>query len=243
MRIFREDHSGISLLRLQGEFDSFVLATPFTSDLEEVRRDGIQNIVLNMSLVSFVNSAAIGALIREAKHCRKAGGDLILSQPSGAVRETIESLGLDRRFTIRDDDATALEGLRREGPVDLPESAPNVVMLRAAGISKPLVCRLRTLAPEFMEVEAPKADSGLVEGREVQLRFRLALYSRDFFDLKARISSVTTVAGRTKLSLRFTQIDKAEQEAIDRFCDDIRALRDAAREEWAEGEGPGASAS
>jgi anti-anti-sigma factor len=107
MKVLKENRDGVMLLTLKGEFDSFVCAG-FTQEVGATQAEGIHYIVLNLRLVKFINSTALGAMIKARKACRAAGGDLVISHPSPAVREAMESLGLDRLFSIHDDDEAAV---------------------------------------------------------------------------------------------------------------------------------------
>lgn len=114
MKLIRENYDGGSqpavVLTLKGEFDSFVTSA-FADEVQKVRDEGVNRIALNMRLVKFVNSTALGAMIRARKACKAEGGDVVVSQPSKAVREAMEVLGLDRVFALYDDDDAAVAGL------------------------------------------------------------------------------------------------------------------------------------
>jgi anti-anti-sigma factor len=110
MKVLKEHHDGVTLLTLKGEFDSFVCAG-FTQEVAAIQAEGIHQLVLNLRLVKFINSTALGAMIKARKACRAAGGEVVISHPSPAVREAMESLGLDRLFTIHDDDEAAIAAL------------------------------------------------------------------------------------------------------------------------------------
>jgi anti-anti-sigma factor len=110
MKLLKENRDGATLLTLKGEFDSFVCAG-FTQEVAAIQAEGVHHIALNLRLVKFINSTALGAMIKARKACRAAGGELVISPPSPAVREAMESLGLDRLFAIHDDDEAAVAAL------------------------------------------------------------------------------------------------------------------------------------
>jgi anti-anti-sigma factor len=85
LTVLQENLSVIVVLTLKGEFDSFV-TNAFSNEIAKVNADGVHRIVLNMRLVKFVNSTALGAMIKARKQCRASGGDLVVSQPSARVR-------------------------------------------------------------------------------------------------------------------------------------------------------------
>ncbi|MHC5211629.1 MAG: STAS domain-containing protein [Planctomycetota bacterium] len=107
MKVLKENRDGVMLLTLKGEFDSFVCAG-FTQEVSAILADGTHHLVLNLRLVKFINSTALGAMIKARKACHAADGELVISHPSPAVREAMESLGLDRLFAIHADDDAAI---------------------------------------------------------------------------------------------------------------------------------------
>ncbi|HZJ71111.1 MAG TPA: STAS domain-containing protein [Planctomycetota bacterium] len=110
MKLVKEARDGITVLTLKGEFDSFVTGS-FSAEIGKLQEEGANRIVLNQRLVKYINSTALGSIIKARKACREAGGDLVVSSPSPAVREAMESLGLDRVFRIFEDDDTAVAAL------------------------------------------------------------------------------------------------------------------------------------
>lgn len=225
MKMLKENLGGLAVLTLKGEFDSFV-TNAFTKEIEKVHADGTHRIVLNMRLVKFVNSTALGAMIKARKASRGEGGDLVVSEPSPAVREAMESLGLDRLFSIHDDDDTAIAALDESSAVELDESAESTVMIHVPEDTRPTVARLTRLDTEVLECRVPKTDDRLVKGREVRLKFRLPLYRKEFFELSARIEDTKGDA----LTLRYTQVNADDREAIGRFVSDMGDLRKEVRE-------------
>ena len=110
MKLLKESLGNVVLLTLKGEFDSFV-TNAFGNEIAKIQGEGANRIVLNQRLVKFINSTALGSIIKARKACREAGGDLVISSPSPAVREAMESLGLDRVFRIYEDDDAAVAAL------------------------------------------------------------------------------------------------------------------------------------
>jgi len=228
MKVLKENLSGICVLTLKGEFDSFV-TNPFSAEIGKVHEDGVHKIVLNMRLVKFVNSTALGAMIKARKGCKAKGGDLVVSQPSPSVREAMESLGLDRLFAIYDDDEAAIAALDRTAAVELDGESESAVMVHVPEEKRPLVARLRRLEKDTIECQAPGTHEKLVSGREVRLKFRLPLYRKEFFDLSARIEQAAAADGGTLLTMRFTEVSDEDRAAIESFVSDMKDLRDAAR--------------
>ncbi len=229
MKVLKEKLAGIVVLTLKGEFDSFV-TNAFSNEIQKVQGEGAQQIVLNMRLVKFINSTALGAMIKARKGCKAAKGDLVVSQPSAAVREAMESLGLDRLFSIYDDDEAAIGALNADGQVEMDEDEESAVMISVPEESRPIVARLKRLDADSIDCRIARPADKLVPGREVKLKFRLPLYRREYFELSARIETVEESGGSTVLAMHITKISDADRDAIASFLDDMGELRKAARE-------------
>jgi anti-anti-sigma factor len=228
MKVLKENLSGIVVLTLKGEFDSFV-TNAFSNEIAKVNADGVHRIVLNMRLVKFVNSTALGAMIKARKQCRASGGDLVVSQPSAAVREAMESLGLDRLFSIHDEDEKALAALEGGGAIDLEGDSESAVMIHTADGARPQIARLRRLDIDTIECRVADGAGRLTPGSEVRLKFRLPLYRKEFFDLTARIEHAEASQGGTVLTMRFIKVSPDDSAAIASFVADMSELRKAAR--------------
>ena len=117
-----------AILHLRGEFDTFYVKA-FQDEVESLAQGGIHCAVLNLRLVKFINSTALGAIIKASKTLTAGGGRLVISRPSPFCRGIIEKVGLDRVVPIYDSDEEAavklLEGTatpqasgRRREPMD-----------------------------------------------------------------------------------------------------------------------------
>ncbi len=228
MKLLKETRSGSVVFTLKGEFDTFVTSA-FTREITRVLGEGLPRIVLNMAQVTFVNSTALGAMIKVRKAARAAGGELVVAAPSATVREAMESLGLERLFPIYLDDVLALEALEGGSGIDLEGESESAVQIYAPESTRPQVARLKRLDGDGMEARLPGAAGKLVQGRQVRLKFRLPLYRKEFFELDARIERVEGAGGDTLLALRFTTMSDEDRRAIESFVSDMAELRRAAR--------------
>ena len=73
------------------------------------------HVVLNCRDIAHINSAGIGILLATLQRLRKAGGDLVLSEPSDAVPKMLELVALRDVFEFFDSDDAALVGLAGDG--------------------------------------------------------------------------------------------------------------------------------
>src|SRR5687767_7028465 len=103
----REDHA---VLHLRGEFDTYYVRT-LQEEVDALVAAGTPNLILNLRLVKFINSTALGAIIKASRQCQSKGGKLALSRPSPFCRAIIEKVGLDRVVPIYDSDDQAAQGI------------------------------------------------------------------------------------------------------------------------------------
>jgi anti-sigma B factor antagonist len=116
MHIKAEPRENYTVLHLRGEFDTFYCPL-LQTEIDSLTAAGVSNIVLNLRLVKFINSTAMGAIIKASKSLKKEGGKLTISRPSAFCREALGKVGLERVVPILDSDETA-------GASMLGESAP-----------------------------------------------------------------------------------------------------------------------
>ncbi len=103
----RVDHA---VLHLRGEFDTYYVRN-LQEEVDALVASGTTNLVLNLRLVKFINSTALGAIIKASRQCQGKGGKLALSRPSPFCRGIIEKVGLDRVVPIFDSDDEAAKGI------------------------------------------------------------------------------------------------------------------------------------
>src|SRR5688572_17117069 len=108
----REDHA---VLHLRGEFDTYYVRT-LQEEVDALVAAGTPNLILNLRLVKFINSTALGAIIKASRQCQSKGGKLALSRPSPFCRAIIEKVGLDRVVPIFDSDDEAANALASGAP-------------------------------------------------------------------------------------------------------------------------------
>ena len=88
MRIDRSVSDDYATLTLKGEFDTFY-CTPLLEEVEDLLERGVNHMILNMRLVKFINSTALGAVIKAHKRCRAEDGELVIAHPSPFVRDVM----------------------------------------------------------------------------------------------------------------------------------------------------------
>jgi len=227
---------GVACLTLTGEFDSFA-ANPFLEQVESLVQSGSTNLVANLRLVLFINSTAIGSLIKARKRLRGLGGDLVLSEPSQRVRETLEMLGLSSIIKSFKNDDEAAKALRAQGPekVDLP--ADNAVLVRFVdeGLQKQYlatsgVAKMATLEENAITFIAPGDVKMFAPGTQIKAKFRLPLFRRAYyFDFPCSVRQSEKGADGVKVTADFGDIHNDDKKAISQFVRDLRLLREEIR--------------
>ena len=126
MQITAEPRDGFTVLHLRGEFDTFY-CTALQKEIEELISAGVRNVALNLRLVKFINSTALGAIIKASKTLGAAGGKLLISRPSKFCRDIIEKVGLDRVVPIHDTDEEAGAAFGNAGDSADPKSDGDIL--------------------------------------------------------------------------------------------------------------------
>ncbi len=122
MHITVEPSENYAILHLRGEFDTYYCPL-LQEEIEGIQKTGVHHVVLNLRMVKFINSTALGAIIKASKALRAAGGALVIARPSAFCRDIIEKVGLDRVVPIYDTDEEAVAALRAGGPEASGEGA------------------------------------------------------------------------------------------------------------------------
>lgn len=93
------------LLVLAGAIESACVGD-FETELDEALREHKQKIVLDLSKLTYLNSAAVAVLLDIQKSLGQSSGELILVGVHGIVRDTFEHLGVMGCFSFLDDLST-----------------------------------------------------------------------------------------------------------------------------------------
>lgn len=125
MKISITPQADCSILHLTGEFGTLD-TPPFLQEVKSLVEAGVRNIVLNLRLTKYINSTALGALIKASRILEENGGKLVVSRPSTFCRNAITSVGLEGVIPVFENDEIAMERLQEAGPVRATEDATPV---------------------------------------------------------------------------------------------------------------------
>jgi len=109
IRVDHQQHAAV--LMAQGELDAYA-APDLSFGLEEAANQG--PFVADLTKVSFMDSTALGVLVRAFKDAAARGLEARLVLPEGAARRIFEITMLDRALPIAGSPPAALRELRGE---------------------------------------------------------------------------------------------------------------------------------
>jgi len=107
MKIARKRHGTVTILALAGEFDTDTLPG-ISRSVDTLIEDGASRFVFNLGALDFIDSSAIGYLIKTRKLLMEQKGEFVISEPSKFFRTTVSALGIDHIIKIFPDDEAAL---------------------------------------------------------------------------------------------------------------------------------------
>ncbi len=120
MHITVDPSDSHAILHLRGEFDTYYCPL-LQEEIDGLRKAGVSNVVLNLRLVKFINSTALGAIIKASKALSGEGGKLVIARPSPFCRDILEKVGLDRVVPVFDTDEDAVASFATaEAPAEAP---------------------------------------------------------------------------------------------------------------------------
>jgi len=116
MHITVEPSENHAILHLRGEFDTYYCPL-LQQEIDNTQKAGITQVVLNLRMVKFINSTALGAIIKASKALGAQGGQLVISHPSTFCRDILEKVGLNRVVPVLDTDEDAVAQFQSTGEV------------------------------------------------------------------------------------------------------------------------------
>jgi anti-anti-sigma factor len=99
MKLEKHRYGDVVILKFTGEFDTFNLPA-FSERIDRMIAGGDTQMVFDLRLLKFINSAALGYLIKTGKTLKAQGGEMVLARPSKFVQKTLSTLGLDGVFKM-----------------------------------------------------------------------------------------------------------------------------------------------
>jgi len=104
--VAREDHSGISILRLKGFLDAHT-APNFEQAIQELIEENRYKIIVSMSDLNYISSAGLGVFMGFIEEIRDKEGDIKLSNMTDKVYKVFDLLGFPALYQIFKEEAEA----------------------------------------------------------------------------------------------------------------------------------------
>lgn len=246
MKIDKSQHEDYAVLTLKGEFDTFYCPA-LMEEVEDLVDRGINHLILDLRLVKFINSTALGAIIKAFKRCRAEGGELVIAQPSPFVRDVVSKVGIDKLITLYDTEQDATKAIikhlnQRELTGEAPLDREKVLITFTDEIRNKMIGGKKTLLGTMLNVDgnrvqfvwngkkagisAEQAKQLFFAGGDVHLKFQVKMIKRSFFELGAVVDA-TEASGddAIRVTAKFAKIGESDRGALQQFAEDMAFLK------------------
>lgn len=249
MKIDKSQHDDYATLTLKGEFDTFYCPA-LMDEVEDLLDRGVNHLILDMRLVKFINSTALGAVIKAHKRARAEDGDLVVAQPSPFVRDVMTKVGIDKLIDLHEDEASATKAIIKhlnkkeltgEAPVDqekvLVTFSDDTRNQMLGGKKKMvLVCRIANVDGNKMQFlwngakhgfNADQAKALFFDGGEMNMKFQVKMIKKSYFEIVATGAGVEPAGDddTVRVTAKFAKISDADREALGQFANDMAFLK------------------
>lgn len=110
MKIITSHRDRRAIVSISGRIDMFT-ASAVGEAIQSLVADGAEDIIVDISCVTRIDSTGLGTLVGNAKALLSNGGTMSLAGANPTVRKTLEITNLVRYFRIHDGIEEALDGL------------------------------------------------------------------------------------------------------------------------------------
>jgi anti-sigma B factor antagonist len=90
---------GVHVVAVKGEIDLFT-APEFKQRMAKPIEDGVQQLVVDLSGTTFIDSSSLGVLIGAHRRLKQGDGSLVVVCDNEAIVKTFKITGLDGVFTL-----------------------------------------------------------------------------------------------------------------------------------------------
>jgi anti-anti-sigma factor len=246
MKIDKTLNDEYAVLTLKGEFDTFYCPA-LMQEVEDLLEKGVNHLVLDMRLVKFINSTALGAVIKAHKRSRAEGGELVIAQPSMFVRDVITKVGIDKLIALHDSEEQAIKAIikhlnQKELTGDAPVDQEKVLITFTDDVRNQMIGGKKALLGTMSNVDGHKVQfvwNGTKSGisgdqakqlfyanSEVHLKFQVKMIKKSFFELSATVDhSEPTSDGGVRITAKFIKISDRDRSALSQFAEDMAFLK------------------
>ena len=238
MEILSATDDGIHVLHLVGNFDTTDVDI-FHAHIEGAVDNQHFKVLVDTSQMRFINSTALGSLIRAQKRLQQYGGDMAVSELPAFALGVFKTLGLDRKIRCFDgqDEAKSYlhsvgaEGVGVEGEQQVGFLFSGQDQIEAAG-DEPRMGLMKSIGEhgvqfQWENLDGLDVDTMFIPGAAIRVEFRLPLYheSHTFKADGQVVNSTVTAGNRVTVQTRFTSLSDVERRAIQQYVRDLRYLR------------------
>lgn len=247
MRIERKRSGNIDVLEISGDFD-FRCTEWFEREVESLVESSRTRIVVDLSGVRFMDSAALTRLIHMQRRLRALGGEQVIVGPPRSVQTTIRTAGVDRLIRIFPDvdegrrhfadPGGARSADQRGVPVDEATIGRVEVEFGLMGEEESASTgKVLSTYDDGLLIRYPIDESrariepaSLAVGRTLWVRFRQPMLEPNrVFETEAKITLAHAdpegEPGASKYRLQFTRIDESDRARMRDLAQAIDAYR------------------
>ncbi len=246
MKIDKNVHEDYAVLTLKGEFDTYYCPL-LQEEVEGLVEQGISHLLLDMRLVKFINSTALGAIIKAHKRCKAEGGEMVISSASNFVRDVMGKVGIDRLVPVFENEADATKAIVKalnsrelagQAPVDQEKvmiTFPDDVRNQMIGGKKVLLGTMSNVDGTQVTFQWNGSKQGVNQGQaeqlfyagsQLDLKFQVRMIKKGFFEIPAKVATVEKSSdGGVRVSAAFTRIGESDRSALNQFAEDMAFLK------------------
>lgn len=246
MRIEKTFVDDVAILELKGEFDTFECSR-FSEEIENLGSLGVHKVILNFRFLRFINSTALGAIVKAKRTVTSQGGEVVIAQPGKFVANVLDTLGLSEIIPIFDGEEAALDHFNKDTKTTVDVAGDNVILFqfkdeeltkafgRSFGVGK--IEEIEEQAIRFRLETGEKEEGSLPAdfdpkvlfnpGNELQLKFRLPFYKKSYyFECKGKVKRTQIAKAVVRVTTEFVDISNEDAKSIKQFVSDMRFLKD-----------------
>lgn len=252
MKIDKLLYEHFAELRLRGEFDTFY-APKLQEEIDALLAAEFRWVILNLRLVKFINSTALGAIIKANKRMRAEGGELVIAQPSAFAKEVLTQIGIDKVVPMFDEvDEAKASLVAKMGSDEAPEviGESNVLFefedaerIGIMGGRRNGLGTVLSVDHNGIRFTWDGGDRGLDKaqmeqlfgvGQPLRTKFKVKLCKKDYFLVDSQIESSEAReddgAWGASVVAKFEGLSEADSLALAQFADDLDYLKQHLRD-------------
>ncbi|UOQ85928.1 anti-sigma F factor antagonist [Gracilibacillus salinarum] len=101
----------VLIVRLDGELDHHSAARLKIEWQEQLQKQGIQHVILNLNALHFMDSSGLGVVLGRYKEVKQLGGEMIVCSVNPAVKRLFDMSGLFKIVRLESNEDFALSSL------------------------------------------------------------------------------------------------------------------------------------